>query len=76
MVGPSTTESERAAGSLYMQAGFVLLVAGSAGLIALQGDASLVEVGLVALLGAAFGAVLLYYLVWAGWKSADLSGRR
>jgi len=66
MVQPTTSEAERRAWSIVFRVGFVLLIAGSAALIAVQGGASPVEIGAVALFGAAFGAVLLRYVVWLG----------
>lgn len=43
---------------------FVLLVGFSGGLIALQGDASLTEIGLAILGGLVAGGGLLWYLYW------------
>jgi len=42
--------------------GFVLLVGLSGGMMALQGDGSLSVVGIAAVVGGVFGAVLLWYL--------------
>ncbi|MFB6079401.1 MAG: hypothetical protein ABEJ81_00115 [Haloferacaceae archaeon] len=53
MVGPSLSDEERDAASLRLKAGFVLLVAASGGLVALQAGGSLAE------LGVAVGAALL-----------------
>ena len=62
MVGPPTTE-ERAISSRRLKLFVVALVGGSAGLIALQGGASLgVLVGSV-VAGLALGWLLVWYLV-------------
>lgn len=58
------SEEERRAWNAVLKGGFVLLVAGSAALIAVQGGATPVEIGGVALFGAIFGVLLLWYLAW------------
>lgn len=63
MVGPSTTPEERQAQRRLVYGSFVLVVGGSAGLIALQADASLLEIGVVVLVGLAVGFLLTWYLV-------------
>ncbi|WP_323676577.1 hypothetical protein [Halorubellus sp. PRR65] len=65
MVGPSLSESDRAAGMNRLRAGVVLLVAGSGTLVALYADAGLPFVAAGALGGAALGLALWYYMVWA-----------
>ena len=62
MVGPPTPE-QRAASSRRLKASIVALVGGSAGLIALQGGASLVVVLIAALAGLVLGVLLVWYLV-------------
>lgn len=62
MVRSSISEAERRAWNRALGLGFVLLVGGSGGLIAVAGDADLDETLAVTVLGLATGAVLLYYL--------------
>jgi hypothetical protein len=62
MVGPPTAE-QRAVSSRRLKAGIVALVGGSAGLIAVQGGASLLVVLVAVLAGLAFGGLLVWYLV-------------
>lgn len=66
MVGPISDEERRFA-TRQLMVGFVLLVAVSAGLIALQGGATLVEVGIVTAIGVVVGVVLLWIL-GVGWQ--------
>lgn len=47
-----------------MKAGFVALVAASGGLVALQADPTLPEIGAAVLGGAVVGFLLLQFLVW------------
>jgi hypothetical protein len=54
MVGPSTSESERATARTRLKVGFVALVAVSGGLVALRGDPTLPQ-----LVGAVVGATLV-----------------
>lgn len=62
MVGPSLSEEEQERSRLRLKAGFVLLVGGSAGMIAVQGDASLpIALGVVAA-GLLLGVALVVYL--------------
>lgn len=65
MVGPMSDE-ERRVGSRRLYAGFVVLVGASAGLMALSGGASVVEVAGVTVGGLALGAGLLWYLLRSG----------
>lgn len=62
MVGPSLSEDERRRRWNLLKAAFVLLVGGSAGMIAVQGGADLLSVAVVGLAGLLLGAVLIYYL--------------
>ena len=62
MVSSSITEAERRAWNLVIAVGFVGVVAGSAGLMALAGGATLVETGAVAVVGLLTGLGLLWYL--------------
>lgn len=75
MVRSTVSEEERESWNAVFKFGFVFVVAGSSGLIALQGGASLVEIALLVGVGAAFGWLLLRYLLWAG-KRSSTSGRR
>lgn len=71
MVGPSMTDEERALGMRRIQVVFVLMVAASGALVALQAGAGLAVVGLAGVGGGVAGAVLWWYLV-----SAFQSARR
>lgn len=64
MVGPSRSAEERADARTRMKVGFVALVAASGGLVALQVDPTLPEVGGALLAGAVVGLLLLQFLVW------------
>jgi hypothetical protein len=64
MVGPSLTESDRAAGMNRLRAAVVALVASSGALVALYADASLPVVAAGALAGAGIGLALWYNMVW------------
>lgn len=61
MVGP-LSEEERRFGNLQVRIGFVLLVGVSAGLVALSGDPTPVELGLVIVTGLGVGALLLWVM--------------
>lgn len=61
MVGPISDEHRRR-GYRNVKIGFVILVGLSSGLIALTGDPSLVELGLVVGAGFLVGLVLLLFL--------------
>lgn len=77
MVKSTITDAERDYWNSLFKAGFVLIVAGSASLIALQGNATLLQLGLVAVVGALFGYLLLRYLLWASKRSSSTDrGRR
>jgi hypothetical protein len=62
MVGPSLSEEEQEANRTRLKAGFVLLVGVSAGMIAVQGNASLPSVLAVVAAGVGLGVLLVYYL--------------
>ena len=62
MVGPPTAE-ERAISSRRLKLFIVALVGGSAGLIALQGGASLLAILIALVVGLALGWLLVWYLV-------------
>jgi len=61
MVGPSADGGQRQ-GYRTVKMGFVVLVGGSAGLVALTGDPSPAELGVVVAAGLAVGVVLLAVL--------------
>jgi hypothetical protein len=63
MVGPSLTPEERDVANLRLKVGFVVLVAVSAGLVALQARASLAGVAVALVGGTLLGLVLLWFLV-------------
>lgn len=62
MVGPSISEEKRERSRTRLKAGFVLLVGVSAGMIAVQGNASLPSVLAVVAAGVGLGVLLVYYL--------------
>ncbi|MFB6178012.1 MAG: hypothetical protein ABEI99_12915 [Halobaculum sp.] len=64
MVGPSRSVEEQAEARTRLKIGFVALVAASGGLVALQVDPTLPEVGAAILGGAVVGFLLLQFLVW------------
>lgn len=68
MVGPSITEEDRRTYSLAVRAGFVGLLALSAVLIAVNGDATPGETALVGAAGGLFGLLLVLYFRWADWR--------
>ena len=61
MVGPISTE-ERSAAALKLKLALTAVVAASAGLIAIQGEASLAFVGLAVVLGGVVGAALIWFV--------------
>jgi hypothetical protein len=74
MVGPSLTDEERDAANMRLKVGFVLLVAASGGMVALQAGGSLVQlVGGIAG-GTAVGLVLLWFMLRWG-RQFRASGR-
>ena len=70
MVSSTITDEERESWNTVFKLGFILIVSGSATLIALQGNATPLQLGLVAVVGALFGWLLLRYLLWAGKRSS------
>jgi hypothetical protein len=76
MVGPSVTEADRQSFSLAVRVGFVGLLALSAALIALRGDATLAETALVAATGGGLGVLLVLYFRWADWDIGTTRRRR
>lgn len=62
MVGPSLSEEAQDRSRTRLKAGFVLLVGVSAGMIAVQGGASLPAVLGVVVAGLVLGVVLIAYL--------------
>jgi len=66
MVGPSVTDEERRAANRRLQAGFVLLVAVSGGLVAVQVGGTPANVAAGAGAGLAVGLALRWFLLrWA-----------
>ena len=63
MVGPPSDEEKREAMN-RLKFGIVALVGVSAGLIAVQGGGSVLEVGVAAVAGLAVGAILFAYLAF------------
>ncbi|WP_458188498.1 hypothetical protein [Haladaptatus sp. NG-WS-4] len=63
MVGPISRE-ERTDAMNRLKAALVLLVGASGGLIALYGDASVVEMVVAVLSGLVVGGLLVWYLGW------------
>jgi ABC-type nickel/cobalt efflux system permease component RcnA len=70
MVGPISRE-ERLTASRRLKIGFVLLVGGSAGLITLQGDPSILVFVLAVLLGLAVGVVVVVFAFPRGLELRD-----
>lgn len=76
MVGPSMTDEERDEANRLLRTGFVLLVAASGGLVALEagGDLPVIAAGFVG--GLAVGLLLLVFLVrWGREFQPDMSRR-
>ena len=65
MVGPSMSDEDRETGMRRIQYTFVLMVAASGALVALQAEASLAVIAVAAVGGAIAGALLWWYLVSA-----------
>ncbi|MEZ3144512.1 hypothetical protein [Halobaculum sp. MBLA0143] len=63
MVGPSTTPAERDAARTRMKVGFVALVAGSGGLVAVRAGATPVQLVGAVVAGALVGGVLLWLIL-------------
>lgn len=66
MVGPSTTDEERRVANLQLKAGFVVLVAVSGALVAVQGEGTPAQVGGAALGGGVVGVLLVRFLARMG----------
>lgn len=62
MVGPTTSE-ERRVGRRQVAAAFVVLVAASAGLIALRAGSSPAELAAAVAVGALVGGALVWYVI-------------
>jgi hypothetical protein len=78
MVGSSLSSHDMQYFRSLVRVGFVALVGLSAALTAFQGGASLVEVTVIALLGACAGVGLLRYLLWmdVAWNESRRRQRR
>ncbi len=63
MVGSSLTDGEKRTANTRLKIGFVLLVAGSMVLMALQADLTLLELGGIFTVGVGVGTVLLWYVL-------------
>lgn len=63
MVGPSLSEEDRIRGNARLKAGFVALVAVSAGLMAIQLDPTPAQLIGAVLAGAVVGTALLWYVM-------------
>jgi ABC-type transport system involved in cytochrome c biogenesis permease component len=66
MVGPSLSDEERTLANARLKLGFVLLVAASAGLVALQVGGSPLQLGAAVGAGLALGLALLAFLLRLG----------
>lgn len=62
MVGPSITDDERRLANTRLQIGFVALVGLSSGLVAVQVDASPLQIGAIVAGGLVLGGLLLLWL--------------
>jgi len=72
MVGPSITDDDRRRVSRRLRVGFVVLVAMSGGLVAIQAGADLPGIAVASVAGGALGLSLIWYLVRiAPWDVAD-----
>lgn len=77
MVGPSITDDERRIANNRLQIGFVVLIGGSGGLVALQAGASTLQVVAAVLGGLVLGGVLLIWLRrWSAEFRAETNRRR
>jgi hypothetical protein len=78
MVGPSLSPEERDVANLRLKVGFVVLVAVSAVLVAIQAQASLAGLVVAFVGGTLLGLVLLWFLVRWGreFRSSGPSGPR
>ncbi len=63
MVGSSLTDDEKETANTRLKVGFVLLVAGSMALMALQADPTLVELVAIFGIGLGVGGILLWYVL-------------
>ncbi|ELZ94197.1 hypothetical protein C440_11268 [Haloferax mucosum ATCC BAA-1512] len=62
MVGPSLSDDETELASNRLRAFFILLIGFSAALIAVQAGATLLQTGIVLVVGVVLGALLMWYL--------------
>jgi ammonia channel protein AmtB len=77
VVGPSITPEERDVANLRLKVGFVLLVAASAGLVAVQAEASLLQLAGAVAVGAAVGLALLAFMIrWSRQMRESGPGRQ
>ncbi|QIB74854.1 hypothetical protein GL213_06210 [Halogeometricum borinquense] len=78
MVGPSLSGEERTAASMRLKIGFVLLVAASGALVAVQADGSLAHIAGGFVGGLLLGIILTYLLVhwWSDFVATTNRGRR
>ncbi|AUV82181.1 hypothetical protein C2R22_11415 [Salinigranum rubrum] len=77
MVGPSITDDERRVANTRLQVGFVVLVGISAGLVAIQGGATPLQIGAAVVAGLVLGGVLLYWLRrWSAQFRRETNRRR
>lgn len=63
MVGSSLTDDEKATANTRLKIGFVLLVAVSMGLMALQVDPTPLQLAVVIVVGLGVGVVLLWFVL-------------
>lgn len=66
MVGPSTTDEERTSLRRRLLGAFVLLIAASGGLVAIQNGATVTQAGIAAAGGLAIGLLLGWFLLSLG----------
>ncbi|SFR54934.1 hypothetical protein SAMN04487947_2176 [Halogeometricum rufum] len=78
MVGPSMSDEERTAASTRLKVGFVLLVAASGALVALQAGGTPLYIGAGFVGGLVLGGALLYFLDrwWSEFLATTNRGRR
>ena len=76
MVGPSLSDTESRIASMRLKIGFVLLVAVSAGFVALASGATLPQVGIAFVGGSVLGIALTVFLTYWSREFVGVNRRR
>jgi ammonia channel protein AmtB len=66
MVDSTITDDQRQSFQRRLLGGFVLLVGASGGMVAVQAQASTIEIAAAVLIGLVFGGLLAWYLIRVG----------